>query len=220
MVATASPGARASIVTTAIGNKPGNREPGIGNGAARIGRRFLLLGSRVWRSPSNPAVGILPPAFSRARDAPGIAQTRGFTLIEMLAVIVLLAIGATITAVSLHGRGRGELNTAAQSIAAGLRDTRTRAMAHGQPEWFTLDLQTHTYEVPGRDPRGLPAAATLQATTAAVGKQVPGIARIGYFPDGSSSGGHIVLSENRRALRVDVDWLTGAVTITDKVADQ
>ncbi|HEU0278121.1 MAG TPA: GspH/FimT family pseudopilin [Rhodanobacteraceae bacterium] len=142
---------------------------------------------------------------------------RGFTLIEMLAVIVLIAIGASVAAVSLHGRSRGELSAAAQGIAAGLRDTRTRAMAHGKPEWFTLDLKTHAYRVPGRPPRGLPAAATLAATTAKVGPQPAGVARIGYFPDGSSSGGHITLSERHRVLRVDVDWLTGAVTVTDKV---
>ena len=38
--------------------------------------------------------------------------------------------------------------------------------------------------------------------------------RIGYFPDGSSSGGNITLSEARRSSRVDVDWLTGAVTVS------
>ncbi|HEX7369520.1 MAG TPA: GspH/FimT family pseudopilin [Rhodanobacteraceae bacterium] len=143
------------------------------------------------------------------RDSPH----RGFTLIEMLAVIVLLAIGATLTAVSLHGRSRGELDAAAQRVAAGLRDTRMRAMATGKPQWFTVDLRKHTYNAPGRDPRQLPAKATLDVTAANAGNAQPGIARIGYFPDGSSSGGKIVLTEKHRSQRVAVDWLTGAVTI-------
>jgi general secretion pathway protein H len=138
----------------------------------------------------------------------------GFTLIEMLAVIVLLAIGAALTAVSLHGRSRGQLQAAAQSVAAGLRDTRTRAMATGKPQWFTLDLRAHSFTVPGRSPRGLPADATLRATSAATADSQSGVARIGYFPDGSSSGGHITLSARQRSLRVDVDWLTGAVTVS------
>jgi general secretion pathway protein H len=142
----------------------------------------------------------------------------GFTLIEMLAVIVLLAIGVTLTAVSLHGRSRGRLQAAAQRVAAGLRDTRTRAMATGQPQWFTVDLRAHSFTVPGRSPRGLPADATLHATSAATADNQPGIARIGYFPDGSSSGGNITLSERNRSLRVDVDWLTGAVTVSQGVA--
>jgi general secretion pathway protein H len=146
------------------------------------------------------------------------APVFGFTLIEMLAVIVLLAIGATLTAVSLHGRSRGQLQAAAQGMAAGLRDTRTRAMATGEPQWFTLDLRAHSFTVPGRSPRGLPADATLRATSAATADSQPGIACIGYFPDGSSSGGHIILSARQRVLRVDVDWLTGAATVSQGVA--
>jgi general secretion pathway protein H len=136
----------------------------------------------------------------------------------MLAVIVLLAIGAALTAVSLHGRSRGQLQAAAQSVAAGLRDTRTRAMATGKPQWFTLDLRAHSFTVPGRSPRGLPADATLRVTSAATADSQSGVARIGYFPDGSSSGGHITLSARQRSLRVDVDWLTGAVTVSQGVA--
>jgi len=141
------------------------------------------------------------------------APQNGFTLIEMLAVIVLIAIAASVTAVALHGRSRGELQSAAQRVAAGLRDTRTRAMATGKPQWFSVDLRAHSYTVPGRDPRTLPAAAAVHVESAAEAGKQPGIARIGYFPDGSSSGGNITLDEARRSARVDVDWLTGAVTV-------
>jgi len=203
-------------VITATGNRAGVVGLRQRTRTARTRRRFPLLGSRVQRSPSNPALGILPRAFNRARDAPGIAQTRGFTLIEMLAVIVLIAIAASVAAVSLHGRSRGELQAAAQRVAAGLRDTRTRAMATGKPQWFSVDLRAHSYVVPGRNPRGLPSDATVHVESAAEAGDQSGIARIGYFPDGSSSGGNITLSEARRSARVDVDWLTGAVTVDEK----
>ena len=136
----------------------------------------------------------------------------------MLAVIVLIAVAVSVTAVSLHGRARGQLDAAAQRVAAGLRDTRTRAMATGKPQWFTVDLRARTFAAPGRDPLGFPAGATLHTTSAAEGGAQPGIARIGYFPDGSSSGGDITLGEAHRSLRVDVDWLTGAVTVSNGVA--
>jgi general secretion pathway protein H len=92
-------------------------------------------------------------------------------------------------------------------------------MATGEPQWFTLDLRAHSFTVPGRSPRGLPADATLRATSAATADSQPGIACIGYFPDGSSSGGHIILSARQRVLRVDVDWLTGAATVSQGVAE-
>lgn len=132
----------------------------------------------------------------------------------MLAVIVLIAIAVTVAAVSLHGRARGQLEASAQRAAAGLRDTRTRAMATGKPQWFTIDLRGHAWAAPGRDPRAFPADANVQVTSAAEESNQAGVARIRYFPDGSSSGGNIVLSEDRRSARIDVDWLTGAVTVS------
>ena len=132
----------------------------------------------------------------------------------MLAVIVLIAIAVTVTAVSLQGRSRGQLEASAQRVAAGLRDTRTRAMATGRPQWFTVDLRGHAWAAPGRDPHAFPADAGVRMTSAAQDSDEAGVARIRYFPDGSSSGGNLVLSDDRRSVRVDVDWLTGGVTVS------
>lgn len=133
----------------------------------------------------------------------------------MLAVIALIAIGATVAAVALRGNGTAQMDAAAQRVAAGLRDTRTRAMATGRPQWFTVDLRNHAFAAPGRAPRRLPPGARLDVTSAAEAGAPAGSARIGFFPDGSSSGGRVVLAEGRRSARVDVDWLTGAVTVAD-----
>ena len=181
-------------MTTATGNRNGGRESQAGN------------------RKRHPPPGIRLHFPLPIADPPRAQRAAGFTLIEMLAVIVLLAIAVSVTAVALHGRSRGALNVAAQEIAAGLRDTRTRSMATGKPQWFTLDLGGRSFAAPGREPRRLPPDATLQVTSPAEGG-APGLARIGYFPDGSSSGGNITLGEDHRSLRVDVDWLTGAVTV-------
>lgn len=144
----------------------------------------------------------------------GTRASRGFTLIEMLAVIVLIAIAVTVTAVSLRGRARGQLEASAQRVAAGLRDTRMRAMATGKPQWFTVDLRGHAWAGPGREPHAFPADADVRVTSAAQDTDQAGLARIRYFPDGSSSGGNVVLSHDQRSTRIDVDWLTGAVTVS------
>lgn len=166
---------------------------------------------------ANPAarVSIVITATGNRHDR---GSNAGFTLIEMLAVIVLIAIAATVAAVSLRGRGQGQLDVAAQRVAAGLRDTRTRAMATGKPQWFSVDLRARTFAAPGRDPRALPADTKVQVTSAAEDAGSAGVARIRYFPDGSSSGGNIELSRARREVRIDVDWLTGAVAVHAGVA--
>lgn len=155
-------------------------------------------------------VSIVTTATGNKRDRGAHA---GFTLIEMLAVIVLIAIAATVAAVTLHGRGQGQLEATAQRMAAGLRDTRTRAMATGKPQWFGVDLRAHAFAAPGRDPHELPEDVQVKVVSAAEDVQRAGDARIRFFPDGSSSGGNITLSRARQTARIDVDWLTGAVTL-------
>jgi general secretion pathway protein H len=41
------------------------------------------------------------------------------------------------------------------------------------------------------------------------------IGAIRFFPDGGSTGGRITLAAGERKYDVDVDWLTGRVTILD-----
>ena len=191
---------------TEIGNKAGD-------GGWTVGARRRSACTR-WHAARKVSVFAPPLPIPRPR------LSTGFTLIEMLAVIVLIAIGVTIAAVALHGSDRGQLDAAAQQVAAGLRDTRTRAMATSQPQAFAVDLRSHTFAAPGRDPRALPVAAGVQVTSAAEDAARQGVARIRFFPDGSSSGGHVELSEAHRTVRVDVDWLTGAVAVNQGVGDQ
>ncbi|HET7562479.1 MAG TPA: GspH/FimT family pseudopilin [Rhodanobacteraceae bacterium] len=167
-----------------------------------------------------PHVSVKDPVFAPPLPDPRRRFSTGFTLMEMLAVIVLIAVAVTVTAVSLHGRSRGQLDAAAQRVAAGLRDTRTRAMATRKPQWFSVDVRGHSFAAPGRDPRALPSAATIDVTSAEQDTTRQGVARIRFFPDGSSSGGKVALSEKGRDVTVAVDWLTGAVSVTRGVGDE
>lgn len=198
----------------AIGNREGRDAAGRGQASIARARRLLLPGSRDRRSPHNPALDVPLRAFDRPHDdTAGVAHARGFTLLEMLAVIALLAIAVTVTAVSLRGGGRGQLDAAAQRLAAGLRDTRTRAMATSRTQGFTIDLRDHSFAAPGRAPRHFPADAEVRVTSAAEDVSEADVARIRFFPDGSSSGGRVVLGARRHRATVAIDWLTGAVTV-------
>ncbi len=60
----------------------------------------------------------------------GAAQQRGFTLLELLLVLVIAAAGyALVVRFSAGGRLGAELKSAARAVAAGLRDARGTAIA-------------------------------------------------------------------------------------------
>jgi general secretion pathway protein H len=128
--------------------------------------------------------------------------------------MALLAIALAVTAFSLDGGlDRARLDASARDIAAALRHTRTQALVEHRPQWFTLDLNAHTFASPGRDPQDIPGGTVVHVTSAAEDVQHPGEARIRFFPDGSSTGGNIELTRKHRQVRIDVDWLTGTVAM-------
>jgi general secretion pathway protein H len=140
----------------------------------------------------------------------------GFTLLE---IIIVLAIGVAIYALILGVPMRGssaDLKAAARTLASGLRQAQTTAMATRHDASLTLDLEAREFLLPGeKQPRKLPAGIDLKLYTAQSEVTSERTGGIRFYPDGSSTGGRITVSSGERKYLVDVDWLTGKVSIED-----
>jgi len=153
-----------------------------------------------------------------SRSIPAL-RGRGFTLIELLLVIALMAGAFAVFAGMLAGALPGQqLRSATGALAAELRATRARALATGTDQVFQLDPQAKRWQSgpDGDEPRrrgAIDDVLQVGATVAREEQPGPGIAAIRFFADGSSTGGRVVLSRESAAWRVDVAWLTGAVTV-------
>jgi general secretion pathway protein H len=140
-------------------------------------------------------------------EQPLRAPIRGFTLLELLLVIALMAVALGVLGVGL-GRGleAGRDRQALREIVAALRQTRTQAVLSGAPRQLRFDLTQRSFQAPGQAPGQWPANLAVQLTTAeAMG---PAVA---FFPDGSSSGGHLLVERAGQRWRIDVGWLNGNV---------
>jgi general secretion pathway protein H len=143
-------------------------------------------------------------------------RRNGFTLLEMLAVIILIGIAAAAVSISVaHGLASARINAAAGELAAALRTTRTQAIVHGEQRMFQVNTREETYR--GADQRDvrLPKGLELSVTSANSDQSNGDIARIRFFPDGSSTGGRITIRSGQREWHVNVSWLTGAITLFD-----
>ncbi|TBR37288.1 MULTISPECIES: GspH/FimT family pseudopilin [Dyella] len=141
-------------------------------------------------------------------------SVRGFTLLEILVVILLIGIAAAAVSVSVtQGLASARVNAASGEMAAALRATRARAIVSGQAQVFEVDTVHHVYR--GADKRDvrLPQGMKLSITSAKEDQPNATTGRIRFFPDGSSTGGHITLQRERRQWLVNVSWLTGAVSV-------
>lgn len=174
-----------------------------------IGERGAGNGQRDGVLPRRAARFCFPVPRSRRAQ-------RAFTLLEMLAVIILIGIAASAVAISVaHGLASARINAAAGELAAALRATRTQAIVHGQPSIFQLNTREETYSSPERKDVRLPKGLQLSVTSASTDQSNGDIARIRFFPDGSSTGGRITIHSGQREWHVNVSWLTGAITLFD-----
>jgi len=139
---------------------------------------------------------------------------RGFSLLEIVVVIVLIAaltgIGAAVIGGAMPGR---QLKGAARDIATQLRFTRAQAIASGREQVFEIDVGDRHWTAAGKRQGQLPDDIELLVTTAREETPARDVAVVRFFPDGSATGGRIVLKLDDGAWRIDVGWLTGEVTL-------
>jgi len=155
-------------------------------------------------------VMLMPRFYSRHSHA-------GFTLLEMMVVVVLLALTMTlIPPLFSTGVSSAELKSAARELVAGLRQVRGRAIAKQEETIFLMDVDQRSYRLKeeGRF-SSLPSALDIRLTTGHTEVRDDKLGGIRFFPDGSSTGGQIQLSNHQREYRVDVEWLTGKVTLSE-----
>jgi general secretion pathway protein H len=134
----------------------------------------------------------------------------GFTLIEMLVVLAILALVMAVMTPMLAGsRSRAELDAAAHELASALRETRSLAIREGRSESFVIAARR--FRAAGGPLRPLAPGLALALATAR-GDAVPAGA-IRFFADGSSSGGELIVASGGRRSYVTVDWLTGRVAL-------
>jgi general secretion pathway protein H len=140
---------------------------------------------------------------------------RGFSLVELIVVMVLIAVLAGIGAAAISSGLPGQqLRGAAREVAVELRFARAQAIATGREQTFEINVGDKRWSSAGKRQGTLPAELEVIATTAREEQPARETAVIRFFPEGASTGGRVVLKRGDAAWRIDVGWLTGEVTLS------
>jgi general secretion pathway protein H len=140
------------------------------------------------------------------------AREAGFTLIEVAAVLVIVALVASLAITMTRGTGRAGLHAVALETAALLRRERLGAVLTGRARDVSLDAERRALIGAGGEAVALPSDVMLDVlgVDAVWGGRVA-IAR--FHPDGSSTGAVLKLSRENTEYEVRVNWYTGGVAI-------
>jgi general secretion pathway protein H len=151
-----------------------------------------------------------------SRTGNNSAAQRGFTLIEVLVVIGVLALVTALVLPLLSGtQAKADVEASARDLAAALRTTRSAAMTHGRSEALILDTANGAFRAGSSAERHVARGVNLVLVTATQEQIDQQTGDIRFFADGSSTGGGIRLAKGNARDQVLVDWLTGRVSIGD-----
>lgn len=140
----------------------------------------------------------------------------GFTLIEMLVVLALLSLAAVIAAPMADGSRKAKaLAATAAELASELRSARATAVRSNIAQTLTIDTASRHYLRDGwQASRAFPPHLDIALDTIRGEQSGPNSGRIRFYPDGSATGGRIVLGNGPHTAVVSVDWLTGGTRVS------
>ena len=146
--------------------------------------------------------------------SPAGRLAQGFTLIELMLVLMLMGIAGVIVLPNIEkGMQDREVRRSALGLAAAARNLRSRAIDEGIPQLLVLNLEQNNYRAARGAEVHLPADVKFSSVVG--GEIVDGEARqFVFFPNGSSHGGAIALSSghgNSYAIRLEP--LTGKIQV-------
>ena len=141
----------------------------------------------------------------------------GFTLIELTVVLVVMGLGIAAVGINFSsGRAGTQIRSATRDLVSALRYTRGEALVRHEQTTLTIDFTENSYRISTRAKRyKIPDAIDVTLVTTQSERRGAGTAAIRFFPDGSSTGGRVMLERERFVRRIDIHWLTGHITVGD-----
>jgi general secretion pathway protein H len=141
-----------------------------------------------------------------------IDRRAGFTLVETMAVMMIVALVSSLVVAWGSGSGRARLKAVALEAAALLRRERLGAMLSGKPRYVALDVPARALIGESGGKLAVPQDVSLDLLAAeGASDDLRAVAR--FEPDGASTGAVLAFAKESARYDVRVDWFSGKVSV-------
>jgi general secretion pathway protein H len=136
----------------------------------------------------------------------------GFTLIEVTAVMLIIALVSSLAVAMMPGTGRAGLQALTLETAALLRRERLGAVLTGREREVSIDSKRRV--LVGESDSVVAIPHDVMVDILGVNELWEGrSAIVRFYPDGASSGAVVRLSREKVEYEIRVNWYTGGVAI-------
>lgn len=145
-------------------------------------------------------------------------RQRGFSLLEVIVVITIIGLAyVLLPKMVFTGVSGAELRSNARAIATGLRLARDAAITTKRETVLSINMENREFTLPNDSKvHKLNDQLNVKLYTSEADLISDKVGSIRFYPDGSSNGGRVTVAAGERGFEIEVDWLTGHVTIKDK----
>ncbi len=141
--------------------------------------------------------------------------SQGFSLIELVVVLFILVIGFSALGINIAaGNQSSQMKAAVRDMVSALRYARGQALISRKQTVVAIDLAENQYTVSNRN-KVFKLDKDMQVTMVIAQDELDEneIGKVRFYPDGSSSGGRITLEWDELAEEININWLSGQVSI-------
>jgi general secretion pathway protein H len=139
-------------------------------------------------------------------------RSDGFTIVEMMVVLVILGLSMTVVPSIVSGLDGSRLRAASNEVVARLREARNQAVRSETPVDMVFDLRQHSYRTSSESGvNQMPAVVDRVEVSPASLADPNGIVRVRFQPDGSATPARIALWRRGGSAVIAIDWLSGRI---------
>ena len=171
-------------------------------------------------------MGLIPTRTSsfranRPSGAKASGEAPGFTLIELVIVLVIVGLGAALVAPAIDsGMRMREVRSGVRALASSFRQLQSEAIRTGDPQTLLIDPVENILAVEGTE-RSLSLGDVVRLEEfSQVIVDGAGVARVRFFPNGSNTGVSVLVSDGEGSENlgyfVRLDPLIGTVEVIDE----